>query len=154
LFDKLENLEETKTSLESKIKETEAKLAKQTALNEEMNAVLKWGKRFESIASSWLKDSSNKNKKAMIGRFVKMMKERSGEIKVEEKQERQKQKLANNKKLQKQLKEEVSVGDTVKLLSNNKRGSLQEIRKNKYLILLGANITTLVSRDQFVKVSR
>ena len=119
-----------------------------------MNAILKWGKRFESLANNWLKDASNKNKSVLIGRFVKMMKERSGEIKIEEKKEAVAQKRAQNKKLQKLLAEEVQVGDQVKLLSNNKRGSLQEIRKNKYLILLGANITTLVTRDQFVKIHR
>lgn len=151
LYKKLEDLEVTKVRHQAKIRLIEEKLEKQTEVNLEMNAVLKWGKRFENLANSWLKDSSNKNKSAMIGRFVKMMKERTGEIKVEQKKQAVIQKTATNRKLQKKLKEEVAVGDTVKLLSNNKKGTLAEIRKNKYLILLGSNITTLVARDQFVK---
>ena len=152
LHKKLEDLEVAKIRHLSKIKEVEEKLQKQTSLNQEMNAVLKWGKRFENLANTWLKDSSNKNKSVMIGRFVKMMKERSGEIKAEQTKKATVQKKASNKKLQKKLQEEVAVGDTVKLLSNNKKGTLQEVRKSKYLILLGANITTLVARDQFIKV--
>jgi DNA mismatch repair protein MutS2 len=151
LYRKLEDLEVTKVRHQTKIKLIEEKLEKQTSVNLEMNSVLTWGKRFENLANSWLKDSSNKNKSAMIGRFVKMMKERSGEIKVEEKKNAVLQNTASNKKLQRTLKEEVALGDTVKLLSNNKKGTLAEIRKNKYLILLGSNITTLVARDQFVK---
>ena len=98
LYKKLEDLEVTKVRHQAKIRLIEEKLEKQTAVNLEMNAVLKWGKRFENLANSWLKDSSNKNKSAMIGRFVKMMKERSGEIKVEEKKQAVIQKTATNRK--------------------------------------------------------
>jgi len=154
LYNQLDELKELKEKHQVKITKLEEKLSKQSALNQDMNSVLKWGKRFEGMVNHWAADSSNKNKNVLIGRFVKMMKERGGELKNEKKVELTKTNLAKQKNLTKLLAEEIAVGDTVKLLSNNKKGSVQEIRKNKYLILLGVNITTLVKRDQFVKARK
>ncbi len=154
LHQQLDDLKDLKEKHQDKIAKLEEKLSKQSVLNQDMNAILKWGKRFENMVNLWTKDSSNKNKKILVTRFVKMMKERGGELNNEKKAEQNKKKVANIKNLKKLLAEDIALGDTVKLLSNNKKGSVMEIRKNKYLILLGINITTLVKREEFVKARK
>ena len=54
-------------------------------------------------------------------------------------------------KLKKLLEEPVAVGDKVRLLVSKQRGSILEIKKGKYVIVLGGNMSTTVERDKFVK---
>ena len=53
--------------------------------------------------------------------------------------------------LKKQLNEPVAVGDKVRLLNTRQRGTVEEIKRGKYLIAFGGNISTTVERDKFVK---
>lgn len=151
---KVKELEQLKVTQQQTILKLENKLQKQAQANEEMSGQLMWGKRFESLVKVWMHDSSNKNKKVLIGKFVKMMKERAGQATEEIKLKESKAAIAKKKKLEVLLAEEIEVGDRVRILSNQKRGSVEEIRRNKYLILLGGNITILATRDQFVKSKR
>ena len=151
LYKKVRELEGLKKKHGEKITVLEGKLTRISESNETNSDYLMWGKRFEGLVNSWIKDSSQKNKKAIISRFIKILKERSGEAKRQLESEKKAEKIRKNVHLQKLLKEEVQEGDRVKLLANHKIGTIREIRKNKYLILLGANITTLLTREQFVK---
>ena len=63
-------------------------------------------------------------------------------------------KIQNKKKaaqLKKQLAEPIAVGDKVRLLVTRQRGNVLEIKKDKYIIALGGNMSTTIGRDQFVK---
>ena len=148
---RLEELSALKDKHTGKIAQLETKLLK---LKEQMDGqaeTLQWGTRFENLVNSYLKERTNKKKQEILDRVMKMLGERAGEVKkVRQKSKRKLSKQAAAK-LKLQLEEAVSVGDKVKLLANNRRGTIEEIRKDKYHIALGLNISTWVERDKFVK---
>mgnify|MGYP000872115516 FL=1 len=112
---------------------------------------LLWGKRMESLVNSYLKYKSAAKNNEVMERFVKMLSERAGEVAKEHKKVA---KIQNKKKaaqLKKQLAEPIAVGDKVRLLVTRQRGNVLEIKKDKYIIALGGNMSTTIGRDQFVK---
>ena len=86
----------------------------------------------------------------MVGRFVGMLNQRSTEVKQDNiKQEKAREKK-ENRQLSKKLKAEVKVGDRIKVLETGMKGVISEIRKDRYHVTIGSNISTQLSREQFI----
>lgn len=152
LGQELLKLRDLESSRQSAIKTLESKLEKQTRLNEEHDRLLYWGQKFQKLVEGWLTNKSKKDKKEVVGRFVGMLNQRASEVKKETSMEQQKRKVKDDKLLVKKLSEPVAVGDSVKILDTGMKGSISEIKKDRYLITVGTNIRTQVSRAQFVKI--
>lgn len=144
---KLRELEASQKKTVSKLKE---KLEKQTRLNEESDRLLYWGQRFQKLVEGWLAQKGKKDKKQVVGRFVGMLNQRASEVKKENIKTATEQKQRESRNLSNKLKEPVSVGDQVKILDTGMKGNISEIRKDRYIITIGTNITTQLSREQFI----
>lgn len=147
---KLAELNALKKKQESKIQSLEVKLDKQSTINEEQNHVLQWGKRFEGLVNKWMKDQKAANRKAVIATFVKLLNERSGQVEKEVVVKQKVEKNQNQQLQEKRLKEEVVVGDKVKLLNSHQSGEIVSIKGNKYEINFGL-MKSLLEREKFVK---
>ncbi len=146
----LEDLQNLKEVQEAKIASLEAKVEKQSTINEEQNRVLQWGKRFEGLVNKWMKDQKAANRKAVISTFVKLLNERSGQVVVEKKVEEKKKSSVADKLLAMRLEEPIVVGDKVKLLNSHQNGEVVSIKGNKYEVNFGLIKSTL-ERGKFVK---
>ncbi len=144
---KIRVLEASKTETIQKLEE---KLEKQSKLNETNDRILYWGLRFQKMVEAWMKQQNQKDKKAVIARFIGILNERSSEVQVEEKTQLSKAQKKRAKKLEELKQTEVAVGDEVQIISSGIKGRIAEIKKNKYLITLGPNMNSLVSRAQFI----
>jgi hypothetical protein len=147
---RLKELSLLKDKQTGKIALLEEKLEKYRTQNQQQSETLNWGKRIENMANSYLKDQSPKKKKEINARFWQLLTERAGIAEAEQVKEVTKENKRKAAKLKKQLALPIAVGDKVKLLQSNQRGKIAEIRKDKYLIALGGNISTWVGRDKFV----
>jgi DNA mismatch repair protein MutS2 len=152
LQSRLQELSALKDKQTGKIAQLEAKLAKLLQQTESQAESLMWGKRFESLVNSYLKERSAKNKKEILDRFIKMLGERAGAVKKQQQKKQRKLSTEQAEKLEAQLAEPIALGDKVKLLVTKQRGTVEEIRKDKFLIALGdGRISTWVEREKFVK---
>jgi DNA mismatch repair protein MutS2 len=152
LQSRLQELSALKDKQTGKIAQLEAKLAKLMQQSESQAESLMWGKRFESLVNSYLKERSAKNKKEILDRFIKMLGERAGTVKKNQQKKQRKLSKQQAEKLEAELALPVALGDKVKLLGTNKRGTIEDIRKDKFLIALGdGRISTWVERDKFTK---
>lgn len=154
LHEQLAELNRLKEEHQQRIAKLEDKLQKLSARNEDDSVKLMWGKRFESLVNAWLKDSTAKNKKIIIERFLRMLGERSGAVQNEEKQTLKKGEKKRLAKLQELLSEPVKVGDHVKLLNSRQTGQILEEKKGKYIVRFGNNISTTLERDKFILADR
>ncbi|MDX5448296.1 MAG: hypothetical protein LPK47_07955 [Bacteroidota bacterium] len=145
----LKRLSSLEKQQEHTIHQLEDKLQKYSQVNEEQSKVLMWGKRFESLVEAWMKADKSKDRKEVIGRFVEMLKARSGERGREIRKEEKKMSKKRAARIEELQKLPVKVGDTVRLLDSNRLGEVLEIKKDKFEIRFG-NLRTLVSRDQFI----
>ncbi len=152
LFTRLAELNELKEKHTGKIAQLENKLQRLQKQIEDQTETLMWGSRFENLANSYIKERTIKKKKEIMERIMKLLGERAGEVKKNRQKTTRKLNKQAAAKLKKQLEEPVSMGDKVKLLATNKRGTIEEIRKDKYRIALGLNISTWVERENFVKI--
>jgi DNA mismatch repair protein MutS2 len=152
LQSRLQELSALKDKQTGKIAQLEAKLSKLMQQSESQAESLMWGKRFESLVNSYLKERSAKNKKEILDRFIKMLGERAGTVKKNQQKKQRKLNKEQAAKLEAELALPVALGDKVKLLGTNKRGTIEDIRKDKFLIVLGdGRISTWVERDKFTK---
>lgn len=148
--ERLKELSALKDKQTGKISQLEEKLEKYRTQNQAQAETLNWGKRIENMATSYLKDPSPKKKKEITARFWQILTERSGIVEAEQKKEEKKENKRKAARLKKLLNMPVAVGDKVKLLQNNQPGQIQDIRKDKYLIVFSGNISTWVGREKFV----
>lgn len=146
----LQKLRDLESSHQSAISKLEEKLEKQTRVNEENDRILYWGQRFQKLVESWLEQKGKKDKKQVVGRFIGMLNQRSTEVKQEVTKAEQAREKKENRQLSKKLKEEVKVGDRVKVLETGMKGVISEIRKDRYHVTIGSNISTQLSREQFI----
>ncbi len=151
LHAKLEELNALKNQHTGRIKVLEDKLEKLQASATGQASALQWGKRMESLVNSYLKEKGAAKKKEVLDRFLKMLGERAGEVANANKKVAKVVNKQKAEKLKKLLEEPVAVGDKVRLLVSKQRGSILEIKKGKYVIVLGGNMSTTVERDKFVK---
>ena len=153
LSDELIKLRQLERDRKKAIQKLESKLDKQSRLNEENDRLLYWGQRFQKLVDSWVNQQGKKDKKQVVGRFIGMLNQRASEEKKETKRNEKKQQQKENRRLARQLKAEVAVGDQVKILETGLKGTITEVRKDRYLITIGNNISSQLSREQFVPVS-
>ena len=153
LNQELQKLKDLEAKHKHAVAKLEEKLDKQTRVNEENDRILYWGQRFQKLVESWLAQKGKKDKKQVVGRFVGMLNQRSSEVKKENVREEKAHKKTLNQQLAKKLKEPVAIGDKVKVLDTGMKGVIEEIRKDRYTISIGGNITTQLSRDRFIKQS-
>ncbi len=149
----LSQLKKLEQERENTIARLEEKLSKQSRLNEESDRLIHWGQRFQKLVESWMDQQSQKDKKQVVARFIGMLNQRSSEVEQEEKKEISSSQSRRDKQLLALKAEELSEGDKVKLLDNGIEGVISEIKKDKYLITLGNNITTWVDRDRFIRAN-
>ncbi|MGB0178256.1 MAG: hypothetical protein ACPF9D_13910, partial [Owenweeksia sp.] len=128
------------------------KLDKQTLLNEESNRLLYWGQRFQKLVESWMDQKSQKDKKAVVARFIGMLNQRSGEVEKEEKKNFSKAQSTRDKKINELKEAEVKVGDRIKVLDNNLQGTITSIKNDRYTVAIG-NLSSVLDRDQFIPFS-
>lgn len=133
------------------IQKLEEKLSKQSRANEENDRLMYWGQRFQKLVEGWLNQSSQKDKKEVVSRFIGMLNQRSGETEREEKKTLNKVQQKRQQKIKQLVNEEVKVGDSIKILASGITGTLSEIKGGKYQVVLGNNITTSLGRDKFIK---
>lgn len=151
MHDRLEELSALKDKHTGKIAELERKLERQKEVMESQVSKLKWGERLEKMAASYLKARSKKAKSEIVDRFIKFIGDTASDVKKEQKKEVRQENRKKAAKLKKQLAEPVAIGDKVRLLNTRQRGTVEEIKRGKYLIALGGNISTTVERGKFVK---
>lgn len=133
------------------IRKLEEKLEKQSRLNEENDRIMYWGQRFQKLVEGWMNQESKKDKKEIVSRFIGILNQRSGEVEKEETQNFSKAKQKRNAQLDKLKNEDVEIGDLVQVLDSGLKGTIAEVRKDKYTIVLGGNIRSVLARDQFIK---
>jgi len=149
-IDKLRKLEHERKSTISRL---EQKLDKQSRLNEENDRLLYWGQRFQKLVDSWMDQKGKKDKKEVVARFIAILNQRSGETEQEEKKTLSKAQSRRDKQLNKLKQEEVKEGDLIKVVESGMQGSITSIKKDKYTVALGNNITATLNREQFIPAS-
>jgi DNA mismatch repair protein MutS2 len=134
----------------STIEKLEEKLSKQSKLNEENDRIMYWGQRFQKLVDSWMDQQSQKDKKAVVARFVGMLNQRSGETEKEEKKELTKAGKRRKRVLEKLIEQPLQVGDKVKVLESKMEGTIQEIKGDRYKIVVGDAFSVNLSRDKII----
>lgn len=148
--DELKKLKQLQGEQKSRIQALEEKLKKQSRKNEEDDKLLHWGQRFQKLIDSWMDQGSQKDKKAVVARFIAMLNQRAGEVEKSEQKSHQKRSKARQKKIDKYTTVPVSVGDAVRVLDSGLSGTIMEKQGDKYRIALGGNLSTLLERQKFV----
>ncbi len=149
----LNKLRKLEREQEERIASLEDKVQKQRRMNEEQDRLIYWGQRFQKLIDSWMDQKTQKDKKAVVARFIAMLNQRSGEVQKEEQSHHRKEVKQHRKDLDRFIQEPVQVGMEVKILDSGIKGTLIEQKGDKYLIALGGNMTTLMERNKFVRAS-
>lgn len=149
LSSKLEELEKLREKQSRKIEQLEDKVRRQSAMNEQQNAMITWGKRFQTLVNEYTDARTKKSKDEVLGRF----KVYAGERASQHEGEKQKKKSRYEKKKEAEIKKltsaPVKVGDRVKLIGSRNPGEVVEIKKDQFLLSIGA-LSTWVTRDKFI----
>lgn len=153
LNSELNKLRKLEREREQTVGRLEEKLQKQSRMNEENDRLLYWGQRFQKLVDSWMDQTGKKDKKEVVARFIGILNQRSGETEQEEKKTVSKAQSRRDKQLNKLKEEPVKVGDAIKVVESGMKGTITEIKRDKYVITIGANITTTLSREQFIPAS-
>ncbi|HAD97170.1 MAG TPA: hypothetical protein DCG19_07165 [Cryomorphaceae bacterium] len=148
----LQSIKKLEAEKADTIVKLQEKLDKQSKLNEENDRLLYWGQRFQKLVEGWMDQQSQKDKKAIVARFIGMLNQRSGEVEKEEKQNFSKAQSKRDKKINELKEAEVKVGDRIKVLDNNLQGTITAIKNGKYTVAIG-NLSSVLDRDQFIPFS-
>lgn len=150
--DEVEKLKKLQAEQRDRIAKLEEKLSKQTKLNEEADRLMHFGQRFQKLLDSWMEQKTQKDKKAVVSRFIAMLNQRAGEVEKTEKTTHTKQSKAHLAKVEKYTAAEVKVGDDIRVLDSGITGTIIEKQGDKFKIALGGNLTALMERKKFVPV--
>jgi DNA mismatch repair protein MutS2 len=132
------------------IEKMEEKLGKQAKQNEENDRKMYWGVRFQKLVESWLDQKTQKDKKAIVARFIGILNQRAGEVVKEEKKSYTKAEKRLEKKLDALKQAPVSIGDKVRVVSSKLEGTIEEIKGDKYKVVIGGIMVSWLSREQFI----
>lgn len=135
------------------IAKLEEKLGRQSKMNEENDRLLYWGQRFQKLVDSWMDQKSQKDKKEVVARFIGLLNQRSGETEKEETVELSKAGQRRKNQLEKFVSVELKIGDKVKLIDSKMEGIVQEIKGEKYKIIVGDTISMTVDRTKIIPFS-
>ncbi|MBK7691836.1 MAG: DNA mismatch repair protein MutS [Bacteroidetes bacterium] len=139
------NLEKLKRDIQKQMSKTTAAKREYTELNEQLESsiqkhqehkqekqkLMEYGKKLHQLTQEWI---SNKNKKEVIAKFVKL----AGyeQVKKKEQDEFEKSALYKERLLQ-NVKSKIAIGSKVKLLKSKEIGMVKSIKENRAIILFG-----------------
>jgi len=149
LAQRLEELEQLKEKQDRKINQLEDKVRRQSALNEQQNAMITWGKKFQNLVNEYAEQRSKKGKDEVVGRFKVYAGERASQTAQERDVKKSKYQKQKERKIQKLINTPAKVGDRVKLIGSRQPGEIIEVKKDQYLLSIGA-LSTWVTRDKFI----
>ena len=149
LSDRLEELEQMKAKQDHKIQLLEDKVRRQSAMNEQQNAMITWGKKFQNLVTEYGEQASKKGKEEVVGRFKVYAGERASQTADDRQKKQSKYQKQKEKAIKKLTSTPAKVGDKVKLIGSRQPGLLVEIKKDQYLLSIGA-LSTWVTRDKFI----
>ena len=149
LSERLDELESLKEKQGRKIALLEDKVRRQSAMNEQQNAMITWGKKFQILVNEYSEQQSKKGKEQVVGRFKVYAGERASQNQEEKNQKKSKYQKQKERKIKKLISTPAQVGDRVKLIGSRQPGEIVEIKKNQYLLSIGA-LSTWVTRDKFI----
>jgi DNA mismatch repair protein MutS2 len=150
LSQELRKLKQLEAKQQDTIARLQEKLSKQAKNNEENDRKMYWGVRFQKLVESWLDQKTQKDKKDVIARFIGILNQRAGEVQVEEKKSYTKAQKRQAEKLEALKQAPVKVGDKVRVLSSNMEGVVQEIKSDKYKIVIGGMMVSMLKREEFI----
>ena len=146
---RLEELEQMKAKQDHKIQLLEDKVRRQSAMNEQQNAMITWGKKFQNLVTEYGAQGSKKGKEEVVGRFKVYAGERASQTAEDSQKKKSKYQKQKDKAIKKLTSTPAKVGDRVKLIGSRQPGLLVEIKKDQYLLSIGA-LSTWVTRDKFI----
>ena len=146
---RLEELERMKEKQDHKIQLLEDKVRRQSAMNEQQNAMITWGKKFQNLVTEYGEQASKKGKEEVVGRFKVYAGERASQTADDRQKKQSKYQKQKEKAIKKLTSTPAKVGDKVKLIGSRQPGLLVEIKKDQYLLSIGA-LSTWVTRDKFI----
>ena len=149
LAKRLKELEKLKEKQDHKIDLLEDKVRRQSAINEHQNALITWGKKFQSLVNEYADQRTKKGKDEVVSRFKIYAGERAEQTQVEKLKKKSKYEKQKEKTIKKLIASHAKVGDRVKLIGSRQPGEIIEIKKNQYLLSIGA-LSTWVTRDKFI----
>ncbi|HAP71516.1 MAG TPA: hypothetical protein DCQ41_03535, partial [Cryomorphaceae bacterium] len=149
LAKRLKELEKLKEKQDHKIDLLEDKVRRQSAMNEHQNAMITWGKKFQSLVNEYADQRTKKGKDEVVSRFKIYAGERAEQTQVEKLKKKSKYEKQKEKTIKKLIASHAKVGDRVKLIGSRQPGEIIEIKKNQYLLSIGA-LSTWVTRDKFI----
>lgn len=144
---KLRKLENERAATIARLEE---KLSKQSRINEENDRLIYWGQRFQKLVESWMDQKGKKDKKEVVSRFIGMLTQRSSEVEKEESKTISKAQSKRDKQINELKQQEVKIGDRVKILETGMTGVITELKKGRYVVALGPNISSTVERERFI----
>lgn len=146
----LQKLTHLQTQQKERIAQLEEKLQKLSRKNEDQDRILYWGQRFQKLVVSWMDQKTQKDKKAVVARFIALLNQRAGEVEKSEQKSHRKQSKAHRQKVEKYTQVPVALGQSVRILDSGLSGTLMEKQGDKFRIALGGNLSTLLERQKFV----
>ena len=149
LAKRLEELEKLKEKQDNKIDLLEDKVRRQSTMNEQQNAMITWGKKFQSLVNEYADQHTKKGKDEVVGRFKVYAGERAEQTQEEKQKKKSQYEKQKEKRIKKLIASPAKVGDRVKLIGSRQPGEIIEIKKDQYLLSIGA-LSTWVTRDKFI----
>lgn len=149
LSDRLAQLESLRAKQERKIATLEDKVTRQSAINQEQNAMITWGKKFQGLVNEYAQARTKKDKDQVLSRFKVHAGERASQTQDERDQKKTKYQKQKEKKIQELTSQPAQIGDRVKLIGSRQPGEIIEIKKDQYLLSIGS-LSTWVTRDKFI----
>ena len=149
LTSRLEELEQLKEKQGRKIDQLEDKVRRQSAMNEQQNAMITWGKKFQGLVNEYAEQRGKKGKDEVVGRFKVYAGERANQTQDERTIKKTRYEKQQEKKIKKLTSAPVKIGDRVKLIGSRQPGEIIEIKKDQFLLAIGA-LTTWATRDKFI----
>ena len=138
-----------KEKQDHKIELLEDKVRRQSAMNEQQNAMIIWGKKFQNLVTEYSEQASKKGKEEVVGRFKVYAGERASQTADDSVKKKSKYQKQKEKAIKKLISTPAKVGDRVKLIGSRQPGLVIEIKKDQYLLSIGA-LSTWVTRDKFI----
>lgn len=139
------NLEKLKRDIQKQMSKTTAAKREYTELNEQLESsiqrhqenkaekqkLVEYGKKLHQLTQEWI---SNKNKKEVIAKFVKL----AGYEQVKKKEQDEFEKTEKFREgILKKIKSKIAVGSKVKLLKSKETGIVKSVKENRAIILFG-----------------
>jgi hypothetical protein len=111
--------------------------------------MITWGKKFQGLVNEYAEQRSKKGKDEVVGRFKVYAGERANQTQNERTVKKTQYEKQQERKIKKLTSAPVKIGDRVKLIGSRQPGEIIEIKKDQFLLAIGA-LTTWATRDKFI----